>query len=399
MAKHDELLQELLEMPVGKQPEPRKPRPEELTRCIERNGSNLTVTDVVPAGSADESTGADFLTQEGLNPAEWEATGFRKSQWGDPEKPMESVRFTFKRRETVRTERDERAVEELIELINQHESVKVVRDESGEYGFVLYIADPQYGKGDGDGAAGAVGRTIEAIDEAVLLIAEYRKRFDIGHILVGWLGDHIEGFVSQGGASAWRTKLTLNEQLRLLRRVMLYALIKVAPLAPKVTFLAVPGNHGEPQRFMGSGITRYDDSHDTEALITLSDVAELMPERFGHVTFIVPNTDELIVLAEIAGTWIAHHHGHSWRPEKHWEWWEKQAFNRDSAMHVADALVYGHLHHEVFHTEGKRTTWGLPSLEDESTWFRHATGKGGAPSACVSIVKGGRFRVRETIYL
>jgi hypothetical protein len=162
---------------------------------------------------------------------------------------------------------------------------------------------------------------------------------------------------------------------------------------------AVPGNHGEPVRFEGTGVTRYDDSHDTEALIAVADAAEMLPDLFGHVDFFVPDTDELIVMTEVAGTLLAHHHGHKWKPGKHFEWWQEQAFDERSPMHMANVLIAGHLHHEEYDTWGHRAYWGLNALESESTWFRHNKGAGGAPAANVGIVKDGRVLVRETIHL
>jgi hypothetical protein len=195
----------------------------------------------------------------------------------------------------------------------------------------------------------------------------------------------------------WRTPLTLNEQIRLTRRVMLHALIVFAPLAEKVTMAAVPGNHGDAVRFMGKGVTRYDDSHDTESLIAVADAASLNPAAFGHVEFFVPETDELTVLVPVAGTLVAHAHGHHWRSGKHFDWWKGQAFNKASAMHQADLLVAGHLHHEHVDSDGWRTFIQPPAFESESTWWRHNTGTGGAPGLIVAITKDKLTDIKEVV--
>src|SRR5690606_32257023 len=130
---------------------------------------------------------------------------------------------------------------------------------SGSHGFLVLLGDMQFGKMDGDGPAGTLKRTIEALNKAADLLLSYRRLYDLGHVHVAWLGDHLEGFTSQNGANSWRTSLTLSEQIRLTRRVMLYAMQLYAPLANKVTMAAVPGNHGETIRFEGTGLTRYDD--------------------------------------------------------------------------------------------------------------------------------------------
>ena len=81
-----------------------------------------------------------------------------------------------------------------------------------------------------------------------------------------------------------RTQLTLTEQVRLTRRVMLRALTTFAPLAERVTMTAVPGAHGEAVRLVGGGATPHDDSHDTESLIAVHDAVALHPEAFARVT-------------------------------------------------------------------------------------------------------------------
>jgi hypothetical protein len=202
------------------------------------------------------------------------------------------------------------------------------------------------------------------------------------------MGDHVEGFQSQGGANVWRTNLTMSEQIRLTRRVMLYAMEQFAPLSPRLTMAAVPGNHGEPQRFSGKGVTRYDDSHDTESLIAVSDAAQLNKDAFGHVEFYVPQTDEMTVVLDVAGTRIGHAHGHQWRPGKQFDWWEGQAFG-SSPLRDADVLLAGHLHHLHIEENGGRTYVGVPALESESTWWRHATGVGGNPGVFTMLTKDG----------
>ena len=170
----------------------------------------------------------------------------------------------------------------------------------------------------------------------------------------------------------------------------------VAPLAPRVSMAAVPGNHGEAVRFNGHGITRYDDSHDTESLIAVSEAASLAPDKFGHVEFYVPDTDELTVVTEVAGTVVLQAHGHQHSPGKHFEWWKWQAFHNPLA-NQADVLIEGHLHHEEVDTDGYRTYVGVPALESESTWWRHKTGTIGAPGAFLAIVKDGRMPVKQII--
>lgn len=387
----DALLEELLAKPVGPTFANRTPVIDDFTSEISVSGNTAYAEIRGPEGTINEGTALKYLEEEDLNPEEWEATHFKKIKYGQG---MESVKFSYKR--VAINPVGMAALDEIIANIQDYVPVAVRPD--GEHGFLVLIGDMQFGKIDGDGPAGTVQRTIECINRAADKLEEYRLMYDIGHVHVAWLGDHIEGFVSQNGANTWRTQLTLNEQIRLTRRVMTHALKTFAPLADKVTMAAVPGNHGESVRFQGTGITRYDDSHDTESLIALADAVELAPGAYEHVQFFVPDTDELIVVVDVANTVIAHHHGHKWRPNKHFEWWGKQAFNRDSAMQMADVLVAGHLHHEHYEGEGDRTYWGINALESDSTWFRHTNGTGGSPGIHVGVVKDGQILSRESLH-
>ena len=111
----------------------------------------------------------------------------------------------------------------------------------------------------------------------------------------------------------------------------------------------------------------------------------------------MPRTDELTVVLDVAGTRVAHAHGHQWKPGRHFDWWRGQAFNQTSAMHQAQLLVAGHLHHLHVDTDGPRTFIQPPAMESESTWWRHATGTTGAPGLVVGVTKSGLTSINEVV--
>ncbi|ATI18745.1 MRE11 double-strand break endo/exonuclease [Streptomyces phage Daudau] len=396
-----ELTDALLAKPTAPAVAGRKTDPDkDFTRQIEIKGDEADVTVRGESFEDNESAATAVLQGQGLDPAEWTVTGLRSSEWtmanGDT---GVSTRFTFARRVSVAA-RERPPIDELIAALDGTpvNVIEVLPDTDGEeHTFVVALGDMQFGKIDGDGVEGTLQRTIDCLNRAAELLVEYRMRFNIRHVHIAWLGDHVEGFVSQGGANTWRTQLTLNEQIRLTRRVMLHALLLFAPVCERLTMAAVPGNHGEAVRISGKGVTRYDDSHDTESLIAVKDAADLNPERFGHVEFYVPDTDELTVVVECSGSVVAHAHGHQFRPGKHFEWWKGQAFGRSSAMHQADVLLAGHLHHEFVEADGPRTFIQVPSMESESTWFRHSKGAEGAPGLIVAVTSKGRVPVKEVV--
>ncbi|AXQ62368.1 exonuclease [Streptomyces phage TrvxScott] len=396
-----ELVDALLAKPTAPAVAGRKTDPEkDFTRQIEIKGDEADVTVRGETFEDNESAATAVLQGQGLDPAEWTVTGLRSSEWtmanGDT---GVSTRFTFARCASVAA-RERPPIDELIAALDSTpvNVIEVLPDTDGEeHTFLVCLGDMQFGKIDGDGVEGTLQRTIDCLNRAAELLVEYRMRFNIRHVHIAWLGDHVEGFVSQGGANTWRTQLTMNEQIRLTRRVMLHALLLFAPVCSRLTMAAVPGNHGEAVRISGKGVTRYDDSHDTESLIAVKDAAELNPDRFGHVEFYVPDTDELIVVVECSGTVVGHAHGHQWRPGKHFEWWKGQAFNQASPMHLVDLLLAGHLHHEFIDTDGWRTFLQPPAMESESTWWRHSKGTTGAPGLVVAVTKDGRVPVKEVV--
>jgi hypothetical protein len=387
------LTERLLAKPVAPAVRGRKTNPDtDFTTQIELAGDGLTATLRGKPGEVNEGTALRFIESEGLNPEEWEATGFRRSEWGDPLHLLESSRFTFRR--VIAGSKIELLPEEITALKRYRGKAQRAQ---GDHAYIVAIGDMQLGKVDGDGIEGTIARALTGINKAADLLAIHRKRFDIGHVHVAWLGDHIEGFVSQGGANIWRTQLTLNEQIRLSRRVMLHALTTFADQAEVLTMAAVPGNHGETIRLAGHGITRYDDSHDTESLIAVADATALHGNAFEHVKFYVPQTDEMTVVLDLAGTITAHVHGHQYRPGKHWEWWKGQAFGRSVDLQSADLLLAGHLHHALIDSDGPRMFLQVPALESESTWWRHATGTPGSPGLLTAVTSNGQTRAIEVL--
>ncbi|NKS29222.1 hypothetical protein GS534_00570 [Rhodococcus hoagii] len=270
------------------------------------------------------------------------------------------------------------------DLLSATVDVKPVGDRSaGAAAFVLATGDWQLGKADGDGATGTVARIRRQIALAAEAFHSAKDRHNIGHLHLALLGDHVEGGVSQGGRNMWRTELTITEQQQLYRRLITEAVRTLAPLAETMTIAAVPGNHGDAIRQPVG--TRADDNWDVDGLIAVSEALAFNPDAFGHVECIVSARDEVDVCIDLAGTRIGHTHGHMMRPGKHWDWWKGQAFG-GSDLAEADILLAGHLHHLHLEENGDRLFCQVPSLESESTWYRHRTGERGKPGMVSMIV-------------
>lgn len=335
-----------------------------------------------------------YLIDSGLDPETVEVVGFPqirgwdaiKKEWNDELEDFESnvVRMHYYKL-NIRERTSSLSVDELLSLIKKSPSKKLNRP-TGEHTFVVAIGDIQAGKCDGDGVEGTLQRAVDGLERAAETLKTLRKYKSIGRVHVAWLGDCIEGFVSQNGMNAWRTTLTLTEQIRLLRRLQLLSVEIFSPLAEQLDEIAVGGNHDQAIRFGKGGVTRFDDSFDVEALVSVADAVSLSQPKFNNTHFYTPEEDELSVTLETSGTIIGHIHGHQTKKGKHWDWWAKQSLG-DQPIGQADILLAGHFHHFIVDTSGFRKFIQVPALEQESTWFRHTNGVVGDPGILTFVTK------------
>ncbi len=254
--------------------------------------------------------------------------------------------------------------------------------------FMLAMGDTQIGKIDGDGSEGIVTRVCDSIEQGAARLKELRRKRSVGAVYLPWLGDCIEGFVSQSGSNAWRTTLTLTEQVRVLRRLMLHQLEVFRNLSDEIYLISIPGNHDEAIRFGKKGITRYDDSWAVEAAVQVADAIALNPPAYGHCKIVVPGRDELTLTLDLAGTRVGFAHGHQMRPGQAQKWWAEQAHGLQP---IGDAtlLLTAHLHHLRIEQGGAKTHIQVPAQESESAWWRHQHGQVAPPGAVSLLVGGG----------
>lgn len=277
------------------------------------------------------------------------------------------------------------AIDELVKSIGRKRAPVKVSTGPGVFHFLG--GDLQLGKMDGDGSEGIVKAYMHSVDAAVSDLKMLRKVRSIGIVHIAFLGDCIEGSVSQGGRNMWRTKLTITEQTRILRRLMLYTIDAFAPLVERVEVSAVGGNHDEVQRFQA---TRGDDNHATEAAVTIADAIALNPAAYGHVQVFVPNVDSTYMTRQIGSSSFTMAHGHQWNKGKGMDWWAGQAFNWQ-APGAAQFLLHGHFHTASFDTKRERTIICVPTFESESTWWKEKTGDLSRRGGIVMTTHDGEF--------
>lgn len=328
---------------------------------------------------AEPKSHTEILELFGYDPAEVRITGApRVSKWQTyDERWLSSYRFHL---EPVHDSK----VEDLFALIKRHKAHKPIGFGSTS-AFHYQGGDGQIGKSDNGGSEGIVDRILQSVDAAKAEFKALRRRRNVGPINLMFPGDCIEGNQSQNGRNFWRTDLTVTEQIRVFRRLLMHTVSEFAPLTDELLVRVVNGNHDEVQRFQA---TRPDDGHATEAAIAVSDAIALNPAAYDHVKVEVPPLDQGYMTVAAGDTIFTITHGHQWRRNQAMNWWSGHAFNggNPGAAHV---LAHGHWHAWEVETTGNRTRVCGATFEGASKWFEENTGGTAAKGGLVYTTSAG----------
>lgn len=361
------------------------------TEEIRPNGERVIETGLIDGAA---STTDEYLEAAGFDPKSFmlkPGTGIRKSDWQAMRRVDDET--VIQDMQSVRLEVVERPiqvdVDELIAVVQE----QLPAPQSGWQSvpnttFGIALGDLQLGKIDGDGPEGTVRRFKGYVNSALDQVRGFKNLT----ICLAFLGDCLEGFVSQGGRNAWRTSLTITEQVRILRRLMLWAIDQCVDAGAKeIVVVSVPGNHDEAMRQPVS--TRSDDSWATDALVAVSDALEMNPERYGHVLCYVPGVDEMDVTLDLSGLMVTFNHGHQYlkggnQAKSAFDWWKSNQFSGKPAGQ-AQLMICGHGHHYQVSEDSGRTWCMVPPLEELSVWWEHRSGQGGAPGIVTYVITNG----------
>lgn len=306
--------------------------------------------------------------------------------WDAPD-PEGGLRRLFYYKAAIRRRvAGQQSVDELLAVLGRKRPKKPSDGDTDGFVYCVPAGDLQLGKPDGDGTEGTIERFAVKTDAAVARLKELRRlKRPISAIMLPWLGDCVEGLVSQGGAlaAAGRLDLTMTEQVRVYRRLMLHQIQQFAPLSDRIIVPVVPGNHDEVQR-VGKVQRRYDDSWAIEGAVAVADALKLAP-GYEHVSFVFPGRDELTITLDVAGTPVGFAHGHQFGRDPV-KWWSGQAHGMQP-IGSATLLLAAHLHHLRVEQGGAKTFIQIPALDGGSTWWRHKTGQD-APAGMVSLLIG-----------
>lgn len=320
----------------------------------------------------------------GLSPEDWVITRARSSRWQTyDERWLEASRIEFAPRKVVQVARAD--AEAVIKRIAgwRPRAAKT----TNEHSFWAPVGDTQIGKIEGGGTPATVERFLDNLE----LIVSRQRDLRADHVYLPWLGDCIEGVVSQGGKVQGRLDLSITEQVRVYRRLVMAQIKAFAPLTNRITVIAIPGNHDEPSRDL---FTKGTDSWALDAISAVQDGVEENPVLSDMVDFYYPSDDTLTVTLDSNDVRVTMAHGHQFPNRKdYWQdWWDGQI----RARHLpgdADILLAAHRHHlRVADFAGGRMFIQIPALDGGSQHFDNRSG-GGVPSRMVSFtLEEGRIR-------
>lgn len=334
--------------------------------------------------TAETPNGSDWsglLEMWGLDPNEVEIVGpVRRSSWDSGDRVLNSYRAQIRQRQDARGF----DFEELLAEIKSHKPSKKAPP-TGDYAFVVAPADPQAGKGD---PRFLVERFITATDNTVARLKELRKSGrSIGPVYLLWAGDCIEHVTGSYAAQSFSVTLGLTEQIRLVRRLMMYQVKAFASLTDSLVLASVPGNHDIAVRAGGKMLTKSSDSFAIDCAAQVAEALAENPATYGHVSVVVPRGEELTISLDVCGTGVGIAHGHQIARGDAMKWWAGQAHG---CQDIGDTtlLITGHLHHLKVLQEGVKTHIQLPSLDTAgSQYYTDSTGKA-SPTGMVSLVVG-----------
>ena len=329
---------------------------------------------------------AELLSVWDLDPAEYEVIEPVQYRAWDAGIGEGNVQRLYYYRANVRRRRvGQSGLDELLAAVGKRKP-KLREPDGDGLSFAVLAGDLQLGKPDGDGTEGTIERFLSKTEDSVRRVKELRRAGRrVDSITLAWLGDCIEGNVSQGGAiaQAGRLDLTVSEQLRVYRRLMLHQVKEFAGLAERLVVPVVPGNHDEVER-AGKVVRRYDDSWAVEGAVAVADALNLAG-GYEHVSFVFPGRDELTITLDVAGTAVGFAHGHQFGRDPV-KWWSGQAHGMQP-IGGATLLLAAHLHHLRVEQTGAKTFLQIPALDGGSTWWRHRTGQD-SPPGLVSLLIG-----------
>lgn len=334
----------------------------------------------------------ELLEKFGYNPDEVEIVGkIGRSSWqGFDGNFLHSFRYNI-----VSKSPGGANVDELLGTIKAREPSP--RMDRGKHWFHFQAGDIHIGKGpdDGGGVENIVDKYMDSVDRAV---AEFdlMRPLGIAGVNIPFVGDLVEGMVSQHGRSLAGNDLHVSEQVRVARRLILKTVDAFLDFGVPIQVEAIGGNHDEFTRVqnMPAG-----DNMSTEAAIAVADAMKLS-SAYDGVSVAVPPRHQGHMTVDVGGTVCTYVHGHKFGggavEKKISDWWSGQSLHGHPAG-ASHLMAAGHFHSfRVLQISATKTAVMSPSFEVCSRWFQETNGTVAKRGAAIYLTREGdcsRFSV------
>ena len=357
---------------------------------VDENGGFLVSTPR-PAGQIPDTE--EILKEFELDPNAWSVTSLRKSRWQKYDGEwLESVRVSLAPSSLVAIEQLD--AEKLIDEIKKWRPAAGIKTATGNGAFAVFPSDQQIGKKNGSGG------TQQSIDRILHLTEASVERYktlnksgmNLGTIVLGLPGDHVEGNVSQAGRLQGQaaSDLGITEQVRVARRLLMAQIKALAPLCERLIVPVVNGNHDEVTRQVAADPA---DGWNVEIASAVQDACA-ENQALSHVEFRFPASGHQTLAVNINGTMLGLFHGHQSGRDVT-KYLSGQAAGQ-TALGNCDVWVSGHFHNFKCQDIGHRLWLQCPTTDPGSDWFRDRAGLESTPGL-LTMVMGGDYDPRENI--
>lgn len=339
--------------------------------------------DVPPHELRDE----DLLKAHGFDPAHWRIAGNIKARmWDGPVSAGTVVTYYWYAFDVARRTDlfDTQPMADLVDHIRSWTRAVPPPPTSGGW-MIACIGDTQFGKADGDGTDGTIGRFRRYVADVAGIERERRGHDQLFVASLGDLIEHCSGFYADQLATIDRT---LTEQLMLAVELFTAAIRQWRDVFTSIHVGVVPGNHGQTLRRGGKQVTPARDNFDLLVWQLVRHALETAGIDDVQWTFPDDASQSLAVTLDDVEVGLVH--GHQWkRPAAAYDWWKGQMAGRQPVAN-ADLLLSGHWHHELIHRKYKRAHWQIPAMDGGSEWVQHTLGFDSPPGGLVGSVHNGK---------
>jgi len=251
----------------------------------------------------------------------------------------------------------------------------------GDSSFVVILSDWQLGKNERGGTDALIKRIEIGIAETMWRFKNLSKFTNFNEIIVASLGDIVEGCDGFYAQQTYSVEYSDAHQLQIAVTLMQKVLMELTKLGLPITFIAVPGHHGE-NRKNGKSYTDFMDNKDIALAWYVENAFQYDKKLYKRFKFIYPNdiNDDITLTYASNGNLLGFAHGHQFRSGggslalgKAQAWHKNQKYG-DWEVGYANILNYGHFHHFSV-LEDPQLIIGAPALDGGSKWIEQTHGK------------------------